>query len=118
MTPGSGRSAGGTDRLLTPVFLDFPYDSDGKESAYNAGDPSLIPELGRSPGEGKGYPLQHSGLENSRDCIVHGVTRSLNERLSLPNKNYYLCPFLNLVYYNSKEYLYSFKIKLSDLKLI
>ena len=35
----------------------------------------LIPELGRSPGEGKGYPLQYSGLENSMDCTVHGVTK-------------------------------------------
>ena len=40
------------------------------------GDPSSIPGLGRSPGEGKGYPLQYSGLENSMDCIVHGVTKS------------------------------------------
>ena len=36
----------------------------------------LIPRLGRSPGEGKGYPLQYSGLENSMDCIVHGVAKS------------------------------------------
>ena len=35
-----------------------------------------IPVLGRSPGEGKGYPLQYSGLENFMDCIVHGVTKS------------------------------------------
>ena len=45
----------------------FPCDSAGKESAYNVGDLGLIPELGRSPGEGKGYPLQYSGLENSMD---------------------------------------------------
>ena len=50
------------DRLLTPVFLDFPCSSAGKESAYSVGDQSLIPGLGRSPGEGKGYPLQYSGL--------------------------------------------------------
>ena len=43
----------------------FPDTSVGKESACNAGDPGLIPGLGRSPGEGKGYPLQYSGLENS-----------------------------------------------------
>ena len=48
----------------------------GKESVCNAGDLGLIPELGRSPGEGKGYPLQSSGLENSTDCIVHGVAKS------------------------------------------
>ena len=40
------------------------------------GDLNSIPELGRSPGEGKGYPLQYSGLENSMDCIVHGITKS------------------------------------------
>jgi len=48
----------------------------GKEATCNAGDLGLIPGLGRSPGEGKGYPLQYSGLENSMDCIVHGVTKS------------------------------------------
>ena len=40
------------------------------------GDLGSIPELGRSPGEGKGYPLQYSNLENSMDCILHGVTKS------------------------------------------
>ena len=48
----------------------------------NAGDLVLIPGLGRSLGEGKGYPLQYSGLENSMNCIVHGVTKS-HERLLL-----------------------------------
>ena len=51
------------------------FTSAGKESACNAGDLSLIPGLGRFPGEGKGYPLQYSGLENSMDCIVHGVAK-------------------------------------------
>ena len=45
----------------------FPGSSAGKESACNAGDPSSISELGRSAGEGTGYPLQYSGLENSMD---------------------------------------------------
>ena len=54
----------------------FPFGSAGKESACNARDLGLIPGLGRSPEEGKGYPLQYSGLENSVDCIVHGVTKS------------------------------------------
>ena len=40
------------------------------------GDLGSIPRLGRYPGEGKGYTLQYSGLENSMDCIVHGVTKS------------------------------------------
>ena len=48
----------------------------GKESTCNVRDLGLIPGLGRSPREGKGYPLQYSGLENSVDCIVHGVTKS------------------------------------------
>ena len=54
----------------------FPCGSAGKESACNEGDVGSISGLGRSPGEGKGYPLQYSGLENSMDCIVHGVTKS------------------------------------------
>ena len=64
------------DRLPTPVFLGFPGGSNGKESGCNAGDLGSIPGLGRSPGEGEGYPLQYSGLENSMDYIVHGVTNS------------------------------------------
>ena len=56
--------------------MGFPGESDGRESACNAGDLGSIPRLGRSPGEGKGYPLQYSGLENSTDFIVHGVTKS------------------------------------------
>ena len=62
------------DRLPTPVFLSFPGGSEGKESTCNAGDPGSIPGSGRSPGEGIGYPLQYSGLENSMDYLVHGVT--------------------------------------------
>ena len=62
------------DRLPTPVLLGFSCGSAGKESACNAGDLGSIPGLERSPGEGKGYLLQFSGLENSMDCIVHGVT--------------------------------------------
>ena len=54
----------------------FPGGSDGKESACNAGDLGSIPGLGRSSGEGKGYPFQYSGLENSMDCIDHGVAKS------------------------------------------
>ena len=64
------------DRLPTPVFLGFPCGSADKESACNAGDLGSIPELGRSPGEGKGFPLQCSGLENSMNYIVHGVAKS------------------------------------------
>jgi len=58
------------------LLQSFPYSSVGKESTCNVGDRSSIPGLGRSPGERKGYPLQYSGLENSMDCIVHGVAKS------------------------------------------
>ena len=46
------------------------------QTACNLGDLGSIPGLGRFPGEGKGYPLQYSGLGNSMDCIVHGVAKS------------------------------------------
>ena len=62
------------DRLPTPVFLGFPCSSAGKESAGNTRDLGWIPGLGRSPGEGKGYTCQYSGLENS--CMGHGVAKS------------------------------------------
>ena len=52
------------DRLPIPVFLGFSCGSAGKESTFNPGDLGSILGLGRSPGEGKGYPLQYSGLEN------------------------------------------------------
>ena len=53
----------------------FPGGSAGKEGACNLGDLGSIHALGRSPREGNGHPLQYSGLENSVDCIVHGVTK-------------------------------------------
>ena len=61
--------------------MGFPGSSDGKESVYNAEDPGSIPELGRSPGEGNGNPLQYSCLGNPMDrgawqATVHGVTKS------------------------------------------
>ena len=70
--------------------------TNGKESACDAGDSGLISGLGRSPGEGIGYPLQYSGLENFVDCIVHSVAKSwtrlsdfhlLINRLSLTYKS-------------------------------
>ena len=56
-----------TTYILLCLSLEFSYGSAGKESACNAGDLGSIPGLERSPGEGKGYPLQYSGLENSMD---------------------------------------------------
>ena len=61
--------------------MGFPGGSDGKESSCNVGDLGSIPGLERSPGEGKGYSLQYSGLEDSMDrgawqATVHGVAKS------------------------------------------
>ena len=53
-----------------------PDSSVGKKFVCSTGDLGSIPGLGRSPGEGKGCPLQYSGLENSMDYIVHGVSKS------------------------------------------
>ena len=63
------------------MLKDFPGSSDGKVSAYNAGDPGSLPGSGRSPGEGNGTPLQYSYLENPMDggawrVTVHGVANS------------------------------------------
>ena len=78
------------------MFEGLPGGSDVKASCHNAGDPDLIPGLGRSPGEGKGYPFQYSGLENSMDrgawqATVHGVSKS-QTRLS----NFHLFIFTHL----------------------
>ena len=70
--------------------------SAGEESACNAGDLGSIPGLGKSPGGGKGYPLQYSELENSMDCTVHGVAKS---RTRLSNSYFHFkledCLFLD-----------------------
>ena len=90
---GVWNSQGGRkDKIFSPLhslglynnnvsFLDFPGGSDGKASAYNAGDPGSIPGLRRTPGEGNGTPLQYSCLENPMGrgawwAAVHGVTKS------------------------------------------
>ena len=57
-------------------ILGLPLCSSGKEFSCNEGDLGSIPGLGRSPGERKGYPFQYSGLENSMDCLGHGVAKS------------------------------------------
>ena len=70
-------------------LYNFPGGSDGKVSAYNAGDLGSIPGLGRSPGEGNGTPLQYSCLENPMDCSlpgssVHGVARVRHNLVTKP----------------------------------
>ena len=72
--------------LASSGFQGFPGGLDGKESAWNGRDPGLIPGLGKSDGEGNGYPLQYSCLENSMDrgawrAIVHGVSKSQTDYL-------------------------------------
>ena len=71
----------GLQSAVKTVSLGFPAGSDGKESACSAGDPGLIPGLGRSSGEGNGNPLQYSCLESPMDraacwAAVHGITKS------------------------------------------
>ena len=78
---GSGRKEGGGVNVYRLSCMGFPGSSAGKEPTLSAGDPSLIPGSGRSPGEGNGYPLQYSCLENSMDrgawwATVHGVAKS------------------------------------------
>ena len=68
--------------------MGFPCGSADKES--NVGDLDLIPGLGRCPGEGKGYPLQYWGLENSKDCTVHGVSKS---RTGLSNFHFHFLSY-------------------------
>ena len=70
------------DRELFILIDRFLCDSAVKDSACSVGDLVLIPGLRRSPGEGNGYPLQYSGLENSMDCIVHEVTKRVGRDLS------------------------------------
>ena len=62
--------------MLVNLHTGFPGGSAGKESACSVEDLGSIPGLGRSPGGGKGCPLQDSCLENPMDCMVHGVTKS------------------------------------------
>ena len=66
----------------------FPFGSAGKESAGNAGDPGSIPGLGRSPGEGKGYTLQYSGLESHRQT-----------RLSDFHFHFFKYPTINIIHF-------------------
>ena len=91
--------------------MGFPCGSAGKESACNVGDLGLIPGLGRSLGEGKGYPVQYSGLENSMDCIVHGVaesdtTKHLSFHFVIKYRRVLKLVVSKLVFINTKRHLY------------
>ena len=104
----------------------FRFASGGKGSTCNAGDLGSIPGFGRSPGEGNGYPLQYSGLENSMDCIVHGVAKS-QTRLSpfhfhfaiywTNNSLYYHC-FSNMALTTSVTHLFQLRICRVNEKLL
>ena len=99
---------------LSTLTSGFPCGSAGTESACNA-DLGSIPGLGRTPGEGKGYPLQYSGLENSMDCIVYGVTKSRTQlwfSLSLVSPHFPL-GFKILLYPDVLFSLWSLFLKLS-----
>ena len=80
------------------LSISGPLWSAGKESTCNVGDLGSIPGLGISPGEGKSYPLQYSGLKNSMDYIVHGVTESWTW-LSNCHFSLSLCQFLQNYWY-------------------
>ena len=77
---GGGVSLGRIgNKIRNQIVSVFPGGSNGKESACSAGDPGLIPGLVRFPGDGNGYPLQYSCLENSMEfswAIVHEVAKS------------------------------------------
>ena len=97
------------DRLPTPVFLGFPHGSAGKESVCNVGDLDLIPGLERSPGEGKGYPLQYSGLENPMDCIVQ-ESDTTDSQESFPTPQ-----FKNITSLHSSQKNYTKKILMTQI---
>ena len=90
------------------LYLGFPCGSAGKESACNAKDLDLIPGLGRSPGEGKGYPLQYSSLNNSMDCIVQGVSKCQTRLNHFHFHFFYLVD--NCIKLNTKSFLVLFLV--------
>ena len=81
----------------------FPHSSVIKESACNAGDLGSIPGMGRTPGEGKGYSLQYSVLENSTDSIVDGVAKSWTQL----SEFHLACPFGHMIYILKVELYFS-----------
>ena len=86
-------------------LYELPCGSAGKESTCNVGDLDLIPGLGISPGEEKGYSLQYSDLENSKDCIDHGVTKSQTRLSDL--HFHFVCSWLVCILYNpSKSFFF------------
>ena len=111
--------------VLTAVW-GFPGDSNGKESAFNSGDPDSLPGLWKSPGERNGNPLQYSWLENSMDrgawqATVHGVAKSRTQlsdfHFGLTTSKYVSSPHFSLL--NSKFiFLTSYLTSLKHLKYV
>ena len=86
--------------------MGFLGGSASKESACNMGDLGSIPGLGRSPGEGKGYPVQYSGLENSMDCRVHGVAElDTTEQLSFIHSFIYTHMYVYMTHHHLYIYI-------------
>ena len=83
------------------IYMGSPCGSAGKESTCSSGDLGLIPGLGRSPGEGKGYQLQYSGLENFMDCIVLRVAKSQTQL-----SDFHFYTFISLFIYIYIKYIY------------
>ena len=87
-----------SSRVSCPfAFPCFPGGSAGKESAHNGGELGSIPGLRRSSGEGKGYLLKYSDLENSTDCIVHGVAKSWTWLSDFHFHNNFTCFSIHIV---------------------
>ena len=91
--------------LTYQEILGFPCGSVGKESACNVGDLGSIPGLGRSPGEGKGYPLQYPGLENSMDYIVHGGRKESDRTERQSSLSHQEIPLIVFTYFTARNCL-------------
>ena len=98
------------NKIHLPLILGFPCSSVGKESAYSAGDPGLIPGLGRSPGEGNGNPFQYSCLGESHGvaCLPgsfgHGIARVRHDLATKPPPPLFFHCFFFLL--NGQEFLF------------
>ena len=94
-------------QVKTGILRAFPFGSAGTESAYNVGNLGSSPGLERSAGEGKSYPLQYSGLENSMDSVVQGVTKSWTQLSDFQKKimkiYYFFMMGFSIFRYNCKE---------------
>ena len=91
--------------------MGFPDGSDGKESACNVGDLGSIPGLERSPGEGNGYLLQYSSLENSMDCIVYRVAKTWTQLRNFHFKRHAVISHILLITLFKENKVYTYDTK-------